>query len=92
MDAQLAMSRAFGDRSIKQHISLDPDVAIEDGGGGTELAVLASDGLWKLMSNQEAVDEIRGTMDAWEAAARLVDEALHRGSKDDIACVVVRRH
>jgi protein phosphatase 1L len=28
--------------------------------------------------------------DAREAAVRLVDEAVRRGSKDDISCIVVR--
>lgn len=92
VDAQLAMARAFGDRSLKEHISADPDVAIEDVGDGAELLVLASDGLWKVMSNQEAVDEARGVQDARKAAVRLVDEAVRRGSKDDISCVVVRLH
>ncbi|KAF0908760.1 hypothetical protein E2562_028578 [Oryza meyeriana var. granulata] len=92
VDAQLAMSRAFGDRQLKEHISSDPDVAIEDVGAGAEFVVLASDGLWKVMSNQEAVDAVRGTADARKAAAELVGEALDRGSKDDIACVVVRLH
>ncbi|XP_040381608.1 probable protein phosphatase 2C 58 [Oryza brachyantha] len=94
VDAQLAMSRAFGDRGLKDHISSDPDVAIEDvgAGAGTEFVVLASDGLWKVMSNQECVDAVRGTADARKAAAELVGEALERGSADDIACVVVRLH
>ncbi|TVU38900.1 hypothetical protein EJB05_12295, partial [Eragrostis curvula] len=92
VDASLAMARAFGDRSLKEHISSDPDAAIEDVGDGAELVVLASDGLWKVMSNQEAVDEVRETRDARKAAVRLVDEAVRRGSKDDISCVVVRLH
>ena len=92
MDASLAMSRAFGDRKLKEHISSDPDVAIEDVDDDTEFVILASDGLWKVMSNQEAVDEVRDTRDARKAAVKLVDEAVERGSKDDIACVVVRIH
>ncbi|KAM0838124.1 hypothetical protein ACQ4PT_061195 [Festuca glaucescens] len=92
VDASLAMSRAFGDRKLKEHISSDQDVAIEDVGDDTEFVVLASDGLWKVMSNQEAVDEVRDTRDARKAAVKLVDEAVERGSKDDIACVVVRIH
>nr|TKW34990.1 hypothetical protein SEVIR_2G341950v2 [Setaria viridis] len=94
VDAQLAMSRAFGDGAIKEHISSDPDVCIEDVGEGAELVVLASDGLWKVMSNQEAVDEAgrEAAGDARDAAVRLVDEAVRRGSKDDISCIVVRLH
>ncbi|GJN11630.1 hypothetical protein PR202_ga29832 [Eleusine coracana subsp. coracana] len=56
------------------------------------LVALASDGLWKVMSNQEAVDEVRDTGDARKAAARLVDEAVRRGSKDDVSCIVVKLH
>ncbi|CAN6218983.1 unnamed protein product [Urochloa humidicola] len=94
VDAQLAMARAFGDRSIKEHISSDPDVCIEAVGEGAELVVLATDGLWNVMSNQEAVDEAgrEGGGAAREAAVRLVDEAVRRGSKDDISCIVVRLH
>jgi protein phosphatase 1L len=92
VDASLAMSRAFGDRQLKEHISSDPDVAIEAVGDDTEFVVLASDGLWKVMANQEAVDDVRDTRDARKAAVKLVDEAVQRGSKDDIACVVVRIH
>uniref|UniRef100_A0A453BE82 protein-serine/threonine phosphatase n=1 Tax=Aegilops tauschii subsp. strangulata TaxID=200361 RepID=A0A453BE82_AEGTS len=36
VDASLAMSRAFGDRKLKEHISSDPDVAIEHVGDDTE--------------------------------------------------------
>ncbi|KAG2637322.1 hypothetical protein PVAP13_2NG512100 [Panicum virgatum] len=42
VDAQLAMSRAFGDRSLKEHISSDPDMCIEEVGDGAELVVLGS--------------------------------------------------
>ncbi|VAH45345.1 hypothetical protein VPH35_028506 [Triticum aestivum] len=92
VDASLAMSRAFGDRKLKEHISSDPDVAIEHVGDDTEFVVVASDGLWKVMSSQEAVDEVRDTRDARKAAVKLVDSAVDRGSKDDLACVVVRIH
>uniref|UniRef100_A0A0D9WZG1 protein-serine/threonine phosphatase n=1 Tax=Leersia perrieri TaxID=77586 RepID=A0A0D9WZG1_9ORYZ len=95
VDAQLAMSRAFGDAGVKEHISADPDVRVEEDVGGVEFVVVASDGVWKVMSNQEAVDVVRrrgmaGGDDAREAAVEIVREAVGRGSTDDIACVVVR--
>jgi protein phosphatase 1L len=43
------MSRAFGDRTVKQHISSDPDVVIEDIDTDAEFIILASDGLWKVL-------------------------------------------
>ncbi|XP_038988067.1 probable protein phosphatase 2C 58, partial [Phoenix dactylifera] len=92
VDGQLAMSRSFGDRTLKEHISSDPDVVIEDIDEDAEFIILASDGLWKVMSNQEAVDTIKDIKDAQRAAMELIEEALPRKSKDDISCIVVRLH
>nr|GMD31348.1 probable protein phosphatase 2C 28 isoform X1 [Ipomoea batatas]GMD36281.1 probable protein phosphatase 2C 28 isoform X1 [Ipomoea batatas] len=56
----------------------------------TEFIVLASDGLWKVTSNEEVADCIRGLKSGQEAAEELIEKALLRGSKDDISCVVVK--
>ncbi|EOY13070.1 Phosphatase 2C family protein [Theobroma cacao] len=90
VDGQLAVSRAFGDKSLKEHLSSEPDVTVEMIGDDMELIILASDGLWKVMTNQEAVDAIRNIKDARSAAKRLTEEAVKRNSTDDISCVVVR--
>ncbi|KAJ4801394.1 hypothetical protein LUZ62_052640 [Rhynchospora pubera] len=90
VDGQLAMSRAFGDKAVKEHISSDPDLVIEDIDADAEFIILASDGLWTVMSDQEAVDIVKDVKDARKAAMELINEALHRGSKDDISCIVVQ--
>ncbi|KAF2290278.1 hypothetical protein GH714_007497 [Hevea brasiliensis] len=90
VDGQLAVARAFGDKSLKIHLSSEPDVAEETIDDDTEFIILASDGIWKVMSNQEAVDTIKDIKDAHSAAKRLIDEAVSRKSKDDISCIVVR--
>ncbi|KAL0710707.1 hypothetical protein Bca4012_017685 [Brassica carinata] len=89
VDGQLAMTRAFGDRRLKEHISVRPDIEIVQIHGDTKFLILASDGLWKVMSNEEAWEEIKEVRDAEKAAKALINEALARGSKDDISCVVV---
>ncbi|XP_042989516.1 probable protein phosphatase 2C 10 isoform X2 [Carya illinoinensis] len=89
VNGQLAVSRAFGDKSLKSHLRSDPDVqnaTVEN----TEILILASDGLWKVMANQEAVDIARKIKNPQKAAKQLTTEALKRDSKDDISCVVVR--
>ncbi|MED6125440.1 hypothetical protein PIB30_068588 [Stylosanthes scabra] len=48
VDGQLAVSRAFGDKSLKKHLSSDPYVTVELIGDGAEFIILASDGLWKV--------------------------------------------
>ncbi|CAN1123649.1 Probable protein phosphatase 2C 58 [Linum perenne] len=90
VDGQLAVARAFGDRSLKVHLSSEPDVSEESVDDEAEFLILASDGVWKVMSNQEAVDSIKTVKDAKTAAHQLIEEALARKSKDDISCIVVR--
>ncbi|CAA0815989.1 Probable protein phosphatase 2C 39 [Striga hermonthica] len=90
VDGQLAVARAFGDKSLKEHLSSEPHVAVDVIDDDTEFMILASDGIWKVMTNQEAVDCIKNIKDARKAAKRLNDEALARHSKDDISCIIVR--
>lgn len=48
VDGQLAVARAFGDKSLKKHLTSEPDVSIETIDDDTDLIILASDGLWKV--------------------------------------------
>ncbi|XP_022738255.1 probable protein phosphatase 2C 58 isoform X2 [Durio zibethinus] len=92
VDGQLAVARAFGDKSLKIHLSSEPDVTVELIDDNAEFIILASDGIWKVMSNQEAVDTIKNIKDAQSAAKLLIEAAISRKSKDDISCIVVRFH
>ena len=68
----------------------DKKSALTDG----EFLVVACDGLWDVMEDQEAVDMVRkfvveDTREKEKEVARyLVDEALRRGSTDNITVVV----
>ncbi|XP_057492883.1 probable protein phosphatase 2C 9 [Actinidia eriantha] len=90
VNGQLAVSRAFGDRNLKVHLRSDPDVTNADIDADADILILASDGLWKVVANQEAVDIAKKIKDPQKAAKQLVAEALDRQSKDDISCIVVR--
>nr|XP_048333972.1 probable protein phosphatase 2C 58 isoform X1 [Ziziphus jujuba var. spinosa] len=92
VDGQLAMTRAFGDVEVKEHITSEPYVRVESVDKDSEFIILASDGLWKVMSNKEALECIRKIDDAQEASKKLVREALSRKSNDDISCVIVMFH
>ncbi|XP_021894296.1 probable protein phosphatase 2C 58 isoform X1 [Carica papaya] len=92
VDGQLAVARAFGDKSLKIHLSSEPDVTVHVIDDNTEFIILASDGIWKVMTNQEAVDCIKNLKDAQSAAKHLIEEALSKKSKDDISCIVVKFH
>ncbi|TMX00132.1 hypothetical protein EJD97_001347 [Solanum chilense] len=92
VDGQLAMTRAFGDAKVKDHITVEPSVTIEKIDNDTNCIILASDGLWKVMSNEEVAKCIRGIEDGKKAAEELINEALAKKSRDDISCVVVMFH
>lgn len=51
VNGQLAVSRAFGDKSLKSHLRSDPDVQSTDIDADTGILILASDGLWKVKQN-----------------------------------------
>lgn len=88
----LAMSRAFGNRLLKQYVVAEPEIQEQKIDDGFELLVLASDGLWDVVPNEDAIS-LAGTEDEPEAAARkLTETAFGRGSADNITCIVVRIH
>jgi protein phosphatase 1L len=91
----LAVSRAFGDRMLKQYVVADPEIQEDTIEKGVNFLVLASDGLWDVVSNENAVEIVANTLnaekgDAVEAANKLTKEAYNRGSADNITCLIVR--
>ncbi|XP_047335002.1 probable protein phosphatase 2C 39 [Impatiens glandulifera] len=90
VDGKLAVARAFGDKTLKEHLSSEPDIAVEIIDDEAEFIILASDGIWKVMTNQEAVDCIKEMKDAKTGAKQLTQEALNRMSRDDISCIIVK--
>ncbi|CAK9250759.1 unnamed protein product, partial [Sphagnum jensenii] len=86
----LAVSRAFGDRLLKQYVVAEPEIQEDTIEEGVDFLILASDGLWDVVTNQEAVSMVLSIEDAEEAANKLTEEAYRRGSADNITCLIVR--
>lgn len=86
----LAVSRAFGDKPLKRYVIATPDVREETLGPDDEFIILASDGLWDVVSNQDAVNLVRDVRDPEKAAKKLAEEAMSRGSNDNVSAIVVR--
>uniref|UniRef100_A0A8I7B6V9 protein-serine/threonine phosphatase n=2 Tax=Hordeum vulgare subsp. vulgare TaxID=112509 RepID=A0A8I7B6V9_HORVV len=84
----LAVSRAFGDADLKRWVISEPEIRRVHLTAGSEFLVLASDGLWNKVSNQEAVDAVSRSS-ATGCCKELVDMARCRGSRDDITVMVV---
>ena len=92
VQGSLAVSRAFGDAGLKRWVLAEPAVARVPLRAGCEFLVVASDGLWDKVSNQEAVDVVargRNAAAVARSCAELVDMARRRGSRDDVTVMVV---
>ena len=98
----LATSRALGDYPLKDRkvIVCEPDVLSfklsSEPHLRPEFAVLASDGLWDIFSNEEAVAHTRkhlisfgGSKSEIAAAKSLAKEAYTKGSTDNVTVVVI---
>lgn len=84
----LAISRALGDAEYT-HAIAEPHIASITLTKGNERLILASDGLWDVFEDQEAVDFIKDIKNSKEAAEKLATNARERGSNDDISVIVV---
>ncbi|OAY58378.1 probable protein phosphatase 2C 11 isoform X1 [Manihot esculenta] len=85
----LAVSRAFGDKLLKPYVVAEPEIQEEEI-DGVDFIIIASDGLWNVLSNADAVALVQDITDAEAASRKLIQEAYARGSSDNITCIVVR--
>uniref|UniRef100_A0A0D9WJZ7 protein-serine/threonine phosphatase n=1 Tax=Leersia perrieri TaxID=77586 RepID=A0A0D9WJZ7_9ORYZ len=100
----LATSRSIGDYYLKPFVSAEPEVTVIERTEKDEFLILASDGLWDVVSNEVACKIARNCLNgrassmfpesvsgssATDAAALLAELAVARGSKDNISVVVV---
>ncbi len=62
MQGVLAVTRSFGDRKLKQFVCAEPEIKSWPLSEGDDFLVLASDGVWDVLSSQAAVDIVRQSM------------------------------
>lgn len=92
VEGVLALSRAFGDRHLKKYVHAIPDIEERSISENDEFLILASDGIWDVLSNQDAVDIVLKTNyrnDARASAQTIVEVAYRRGSQDNMTCIVI---
>ncbi|GAQ82850.1 protein phosphatase 2C [Klebsormidium nitens] len=88
----LNVSRALGDSDLKRWVVSDPFVRELQLTSEDAFMVLATDGLWDVISNEGAVEVAEQGGDAQTAAQMLMEEAMMRRARDDVACLVVYFH
>lgn len=96
IQGSLAVSRGIGDRNLKKWVTAEPDTTILPIEREHEFLLLASDGLWDKVSNQEAIDIARPLCigvekpEALLACKKLVKLSASRGSLDDISVMLIQ--
>ena len=94
VNGNLALSRAIGDRSERPHVTAEPETisapVIED---QDQFIVLATDGLWDVFESEDAVEYVlsleREGHEHKKIATLMVEEALRRGTYDNITVVII---
>lgn len=85
----LAMSRAIGDNYLKPYVSCEPEVTITERTPEDECLIIASDGLWDVVSNDTACGVARMCLKGKRPAANVKNpaESEESGSENcDRAC------
>ncbi|KAI9068257.1 protein serine/threonine phosphatase 2C [Trametes sanguinea] len=90
VDGRLIPTRALGDAEYNQYVIGTPYTTEMEITKKDEFVILACDGLWDVMEDQEAVDLVRGTEDPAEAAQMLLNEAKRRHTSDNVTVLLVR--
>ncbi|CAK7330541.1 unnamed protein product [Dovyalis caffra] len=96
IQGSLAVSRGIGDPHLKQWVIAEPDTEIVRIKPEHEFLILASDGLWDKVGNQEAVDITRHLCigvknpEPLSACKKLADLSVSRGSCDDISVMLIQ--
>jgi serine/threonine protein phosphatase PrpC len=97
----LTMTRSIGDKGLKMYgVTDQPDVVCRKLKRKDKVLVVASDGLWDVVSNQEAVEIVGRELekkDSPAACQKLAEEAVKRWKRigehvDDISVVVAFLH
>ncbi|XP_058075055.1 probable protein phosphatase 2C 25 [Magnolia sinica] len=96
LQGSLAVCRGIGDSHLKKWVIAEPETKILRIKHDCEFLILASDGLWDKVSNQEAVDIARpfctdaDSPSLLSACKQLASLSLTRGSADDISVMIIQ--
>jgi len=89
VQGELAISRALGDAHLKPYVSAEPRILEGRLGRENDWAVLATDGIWDIITPAEAVLASRKSGDPQDAAELIVSIACWRGAHDNMTVIVL---
>lgn len=104
VNGDLAVSRALGDYlykqvstldQTKQQVSCEPEVTVLKREDKDDYLILACDGIWDVMSNEDCLNFIRakvkqGETDLGAICEMICDKCLGLNSRDNMTCCIVQ--
>jgi Leucine-rich repeat (LRR) protein/serine/threonine protein phosphatase PrpC len=88
VDGVLALSRALGDPELHPHVTHVPDIFHLELTPDDQFLIIACDGVWDFITNEQAVEIVGNEADAVRGAVKLRDYAHGLGSTDNISVIV----
>lgn len=88
----LAVSRSVGDNNLKKFVIADPEITRFNILPQDEFIIIASDGLWDVISPEEMIEIVRNTCKnrgRKYVCTTLCDMALEKESKDNVTVIIL---
>ncbi|AAS52675.2 AEL010Wp [Eremothecium gossypii ATCC 10895] len=89
VNGMLAVTRSLGDKFFDSLVVGNPFTTSVEITTSDQFLIIACDGLWDVVDDQEACEMIKDIEDANEAAKTLVRHALEHGTTDNVTVMVV---
>ncbi|GME83178.1 unnamed protein product [Ambrosiozyma monospora] len=86
----LAVTRSLGDSYMKNLVIGSPYTTSTELQEDDEFLIIACDGLWDVVTDQEAVDRVKDVTDPKHASSLLCTMAMERATTDNVTVMVVR--
>jgi len=86
----LAVTRSLGDAAMKEFVVGSPYTTETSLSEDDTLLIVACDGLWDVVDDQDAVDLVANVEDPQEASEMLLQHALSNFSTDNLSVLVIR--
>lgn len=91
VNGMLAVSRALGDHALKSSgVTGMPDQTHVPLTDEHKFMIVACDGLWDVVTDEEAVNAVKNVKNPQQMAKKLVDMAMRKGTTDNVSVMAVR--
>jgi len=88
VNGMLAVSRALGDVFLQPQVTCEPQIHTFEI-SKDKILIMACDGVWDVLSDEEAIKLIINESNPEQAAIKIRDTALSKGSTDNISVIVI---